>query len=147
MRQLASRARRHVEAARPRQPASREEHLRVLEAFAGAAAEGRLDDLVRVLDPDVVLRADGGGVVHAARKPLHGAGRVARALVALTRRGYAHGRVALVNGVPGVVLEDRQGLVNVIAVTVDGGRITAVDTVRNPEKLRHVPRAPEGGAP
>jgi RNA polymerase sigma-70 factor, ECF subfamily len=140
-RQLASRARRHVAAGRPRFPATADEQREVVTAFTAAAAEGDLDRLVALLDPGVTLRSDGGGRVSAARHPLHGARRVARALIALSRKGAAGGgRAALVavNGAPGLVVEwgpDR----SVLAFTVDGGRITAIDIVRNPDKLGHVP--------
>jgi RNA polymerase sigma-70 factor, ECF subfamily len=142
-RQLASRARRHVEAGRPRFPASRDEQLRVVTAFAVAAAEGDLAGLVAVLDPDVVMRADGGGRVTTARHPLHGADRVARALVAIARKQREGRRGALVevNGTPGLLLE-ADGERSVVAFSVDGGRITAVDIVRNPDKLRGVAPLP-----
>jgi RNA polymerase sigma-70 factor (ECF subfamily) len=141
-RQLASRARRHVETGRPRFPASPGEQARVVTAFASAAAEGDLDALVAVLDPDVTMRSDGGGRVTAARHPLHGADRVARALVAMARKNLTRGpgRAALVsvNGGPGIVYE-LAGERSVMAFTVDGGRIAAIDIVRNPDKLTHVP--------
>jgi RNA polymerase sigma-70 factor (ECF subfamily) len=141
-RQLASRARRHVEAGRPRFPATRDEQARVVTAFAIAAGQGDLDALVAVLDPDVTMRSDGGGRVTAARHPLHGADRVGRALVAMTRknlrRGGGQAALLSVNGGPGLVLEVA-GERSVMAFTVDGGRITAIDIVRNPDKLTHVP--------
>ena len=139
-RQLASRARRHVEAGRPRFPATRDEQERVVTAFAMAAGQGDLDALVAVLDPDVTLRSDGGGRVNAARHPLHGADRVARALLAFARKLQGGGRtMALsVNGDLGLLVESA-GERSVIAFTVDGGRITAIDIVRNPDKLTRVP--------
>ncbi len=70
VRQLASRARRHVKRERPRFTASRDEHERTVRAFAHAVAEGDLDSLVAVLDPDVVWTSDGGGRATAARKPV-----------------------------------------------------------------------------
>ena len=86
VRQLASRARRHVAGERPRFEASADEHERAVRAFAHAVAEGDLDGLVAVLDPDVVWTSDGGGRAITARKPLRGAARVARAWVALRRK-------------------------------------------------------------
>lgn len=138
-RQLASRARRRVAAGRPRQPVTIEQQRRIVEAFIAAAAGQDLEVLTRLLDPDVVLRSDGGGVVQAARRPLAGAARVARAVIALTRGEAEDATVELVhvNGRPGLLL-DAMGIVSVIAFTAEAERITAIDIVRNPEKLGHV---------
>jgi RNA polymerase sigma-70 factor (ECF subfamily) len=138
-RQQASRARRRVREGRPRFPATREQQRAVVEAFARAATEGDADALLALLDPDVVMRADGGGVVNAARKPIEGAERVARTTIALARRGRGDGRIVDVNGMPGVIARGADGIPNVIAFTIDDGRITAIDVVRNPDKLRGLP--------
>lgn len=142
VRQLARRARRRVEEGKPRFPASREEQERIAAAFATAWRAGELGQLVALLDPDAVLRSDGGGNVPSARRPLRGAERIARALVALARSGaragrQARGAIVAVNGAPGLVVDDGLSL-SVVSLTVDRGRIVAVDIVRNPEKLRHV---------
>src|SRR5581483_5542926 len=100
VRQLASRARRHVKSASPRFAASRDEHDRAVRAFAEAVAEGDLEGLVAVLDPDVIWTSDGGGLASAARTPLHGGARVARAWTALSRS--VHEPIAInLNGQPG----------------------------------------------
>jgi RNA polymerase sigma-70 factor (ECF subfamily) len=140
-RQLASRARRHVVEQRPRQSGSPEEQRRAVAAFAVAANGGDLDALLAVLDPDVVMRSDGGGRVRAARKPLVGADRVSRALAAMGRKfaGQAQMRQADVNGQPGLVTVNRvDGQISVLAFTVDAGRITTIHIQRNPDKLGHV---------
>jgi RNA polymerase sigma-70 factor, ECF subfamily len=142
VRQLAVRARRHVEEARPRFPASRDEHERVVGAFVGACQEGDLERLLELLDPEVVFRSDGGGRVPSARFPLQGAERVARALLALERTRRRDGRElrgapATVNGGLGLVYYEGENL-NVLSFTIDAGRIVALDVVRNPDKLRHV---------
>jgi RNA polymerase sigma-70 factor (ECF subfamily) len=142
VRQLASRARRQVAGGAPRFPASKEEGERIAHAFALAWQAGDPAALVELLAPDAVLRSDGGGHVPAARKPLLGAERIARALVALGRSSARAGRqasggFAAVNGAPGLVLDDG-GDMSVVSLTVDAGRIVAVDIVRNPDKLRHV---------
>jgi RNA polymerase sigma-70 factor (ECF subfamily) len=140
-RQLASRARRHISEQRPRYPATHEEQRRVIEAFFAAAREGDMDGLVALLDPDVVMRSDGGGRVAASRKPLVGVDRVSRAVAALTRTGLARAeelRMVDVNGVPGLLAIETSGTKTVASFTVDAGRIVAIDIVRNPEKLRHV---------
>jgi RNA polymerase sigma-70 factor (ECF subfamily) len=141
VRQLASRARAHVDEGRPRFPADRAEQERVVGAFARAAMEGDVEALAAVLDPDVVWRSDGGGKVLAAQRPQRGARHVARAFAALARKGGpARGaRLAMVNGAVGIVLEDGAGILQVMSFTVDGGRITAIDIVRNPDKLSRVP--------
>lgn len=139
VRQLASRARRHVARASPRHPVSAEEHRRLVEAFARAAAEGDLAGMLAVLDPDVIFTADGGGLAAAARKPLRGAARVARVWIAITRRSRA-ARAALVtiNGRAGLLTESESGGPSALAFAVDAGRITRIHVVRNPEKLRRL---------
>jgi RNA polymerase sigma-70 factor (ECF subfamily) len=140
VRQLASRARAHVEAGKPRFPADRDEEERIVAAFVTAWTEGDHEALLGLLDPEAIMRSDGGGRVPSAGKPLLGARRIARALVALARsaerRGEEpRGRVARVNGAAGLVIHDRYST-SVVSLTIDAGRITAVDIVRNPEKLR-----------
>jgi RNA polymerase sigma-70 factor, ECF subfamily len=142
VRQLAARARRHVDAGKPRFPASPEERERIVLAFAAAWQAGDLDHLLALLDPAAVLRADGGGQVPSARKPLLGAQRIAHALVGLQRASAHDGRtaraaIADVNGAPGLIV-DAGGVLSVISLTIDAGRVVAVDIVRNPDKLRHV---------
>jgi RNA polymerase sigma-70 factor (ECF subfamily) len=143
VRQLAARARRHVAAGRPRFPASVEEQERIVMAFALACLQGDMEKLAGLLDPEVVLRSDGGGRVPAARVPLEGAKRVRNALFALERKRERDGRqtrgkIGLVNGAPGLVFHNGEAL-NVMSFTVDAGRIVAIDIVRNPDKLRGVP--------
>jgi RNA polymerase sigma-70 factor, ECF subfamily len=138
VRQLAARARRHVDEARPRHPATPEEHRRVVEAFAVARAEGDLDALLATLGEDVVWRSDGGGHVSAMRYPLRGRDRVAKAALGFARRVPEASAPALVNGWPGLVERDSQGVLTVMSFTVDGGRIVAVESMRNPDKLTHV---------
>jgi RNA polymerase sigma-70 factor (ECF subfamily) len=86
------------------------------------------------------MRTDGGGVVNAARKPIEGATRVANVAIALSRAGgdTTAARLVDVNGLPGFALRDPKGQATVIAFTVDAERITAIDVVRNPAKLRGV---------
>jgi RNA polymerase sigma-70 factor (ECF subfamily) len=142
VRQLAARARAHVESGKPRFPASSEEEDRVAAAFALAWQEGDLEQLLTLLDPDVVLRADGGGRVPTAAKPLRGAGRIAQMLIGLARasaqagRGGG-GRLARVNGATGIVVEEGE-TTSVYSLTLDRGRIVSIDVVRNPEKLRRL---------
>jgi len=140
-RQLASRARHAVEARRPRYPAALDQQREVISAFHAAAEEGDLASLLELLDPDVTFRSDGGGVVSAARKVISGAERVAR-IITRMRGHYGHAfRITpvTVNGAPGLIL-DTGGSPSVIAFTIDHDRITEIDAVRNPEKLRTLER-------
>jgi RNA polymerase sigma-70 factor (TIGR02957 family) len=141
-RQLAVRARRRVEEGRPRFEGS-EEHRRELgERFFDAAERGDLEALESLLARDVVLRGDGGGKVPALARALHGADRVARALVNWGRQGFRRGvsfRRAEVNGQPGAVYLDRDGAVlGAVSIEVAGGEIVAVNSVVNPDKLGHL---------
>lgn len=138
VRQLASRARHHVKHESPRFAASRDEHDRAVRAFAQAIAEGNLEGLVAVLDPDVVWTSDGGGRAFAARKPLRGRARVARAWAALSRKS-THEPVELeLNGRLGLMLASGDGHRAALSFVVSDGRITRVDTIRNPEKLHRL---------
>lgn len=139
VRQLAARARKHVEDGRPRFPPSLAEQRRLVATFAEACGSGDVRQLVALLDPDVVWRADGGGKVSAARPAAGGAQNVARWLLALARRPPRSLRMATVNGAPGLVMRDGDGVLTVIAFTIDAGRITALDVMRNPDKLTTVP--------
>jgi RNA polymerase sigma-70 factor, ECF subfamily len=137
VRQLAARARQHVDEGRPRFPPTYAEQRELVAAFAAACAEGDLERLVTLLDPDVTWRGDGGGKVTSGRGA-QGAERVARALILLTRRPPRRLGTATVNGAPGLVVVDADGVLQVISFTVDGGQITAIDVVRNPDKLSGV---------
>ncbi|HEX3955888.1 MAG TPA: RNA polymerase sigma factor SigJ [Trebonia sp.] len=138
VRQLASRARRHVRShgALP-SSVNAAEHRRVVSAFSSAVTSGDLATLIRVLDPSVVLVSDGGGVVSAARKPILGADRVARFLLGVMAKGGPEDRIAQVdvNGSPGFALYQDGDLVTVVSVTVAGDRVTRLDFVRAPAKL------------
>jgi RNA polymerase sigma-70 factor (ECF subfamily) len=138
VRQLASRARRHVTEQRPRFEASRAEHDRAVRAFARAIAAGDLEGLVAVLDPDVVWTSDGGGRAVALRRPLRGAVRVARAWVGLRRRTEGAISELALNGRLGLLVPGVDGDRAALSFVVSGGRITRIDAVRNPEKLRRL---------
>jgi RNA polymerase sigma-70 factor (ECF subfamily) len=138
VRQLASRARRHVRGERPRFPASDDEHDRAVRAFASAVGEGDLSSLVAVLDPDVVWTSDGGGLATAARKPLRGATRVARGWAALKARFVREPFEIRLNGRLGLVVSSEDGHRAALSFVVADGRITRIDAIRNPEKLRRL---------
>jgi RNA polymerase sigma factor (sigma-70 family) len=132
-RQLASRARRRVRGAAPVPDADLGAQWKVVEAFLAAAHEGNFDALLEVLDPGVVLRADGGGVAELSRL-VRGAEAVASSATMWSRVGLDMRR-ALVNGTPGFVsLRDGQPF-SVGAVTISGGRIVEMDILADPERL------------
>ena len=140
VRQLASRARRHVTRERPRFAASPAEHDRAVRAFAQAVADGDIEGLVAVLDPDVVWTSDGGGRATAARKPLRGGARIARAWAALMPKFVRAPIEVELNGRLGLVLPSADGHRAALSFVVSDGRITRIDAVRNPEKLRRLSR-------
>lgn len=135
-RQLASRARRRVEARRPRFDPDPAEQRRLVTAFLEASASGDLEVLLPLLDPSVVFRADGGGRVRAAPQPVAGAERVARVLLA-SLRWYpeATARSVALNGGLGALVMAGGQVIAAIGVTTAEGRITEIDVVANPDKL------------
>jgi RNA polymerase sigma-70 factor (ECF subfamily) len=114
------------------------EHQHAVDEFFRAAAGGDIAGLLAVLDPGVVLTADGGGQATAARRPVHGAERVARFLIATAATLSAGQRVVplTVNGGPGLALVEPDGSASLIgALTVADGHILRVDLVVAPGKL------------
>ena len=141
VRQIAHRARVHVAARLPRGLVSAAETRRALEAFQRAAETGDLQRLLDMLAPGVVLLGDGGGIKQAVLRPIVGAGKVARVLgAALGRIAAASLQSAQVNGYPALILRLNGEIDTVIAVRIDGGLITGLYAVRNPEKLSHMKR-------
>ncbi|MDH6466430.1 RNA polymerase sigma-70 factor (TIGR02957 family) [Micromonospora sp. A200] len=142
VRQIAHRARAHVAARRPRGVVSAAETRDALEAFRRAAETGDLQSLLDILAPDVVLLGDGGGVKQAVPRPIVGADKVARLLVAgLGRLADTPSlRPAQVNGYPALIFWQAGELDTVVAVRIDDGLITGLYAVRNPEKLSHMGR-------
>ena len=100
-----------------------------------------------MLTPDVVYLSDGGGKAHAAPRPILGQRRVARllAVVHRKRRVYCEVSLATVNGQPGVVFADAGGVIQITAFAAERGRIAALYTVLNPDKLRHWPSVGRDG--
>jgi RNA polymerase sigma-70 factor, ECF subfamily len=141
-RQILARARRHVEAGRPRFETSREQRDEVARRFFAAAAGGDLSGLLELLAPDVVSVGDGGGKAWAAARPIYGRDRVARFILGLYRRGEklrASFELAQVNGQPGAISYDSEGrVVNVFALDIADGKVQAIRSVVNPDKLRHL---------
>jgi RNA polymerase sigma-70 factor, ECF subfamily len=154
-RQLASRARAHVRAARPRGatgPPARSgqidaKHAQLISAFAAATASGDLTALTQMLSSDVRIVTDGGGKVRSALEVIEGAERAARFMVEVTRkrpgawwRDDFTVRFAVINGLPGIIVEAPEGAVQTTAFEIEDGVIRALYVVRNPDKLRHLAR-------
>jgi RNA polymerase sigma-70 factor, ECF subfamily len=135
-RQLASRARRRVRGAEASSEANDAQQRAVIDAFLTASRNGDFDALLEVLDPDVVMRIDAGRV--RAPTELHSAREVARVVLAEGTPRAPYGRRAIVNGAPGVVVVREARVLAVAAFTTAGGRITSLNLVADPEKLRHV---------
>ena len=142
VRQIAHRARAHVAARRPRDVVSPAETRAALEAFQRAVETGDLQNLIDILAPDVVALSDGGGVKQAMPRPVVGADKVANLFALLLDTVGAELSVepAEVNGSLGLFVLIKGELDMVVAVRVEGGRVTGLYTVRNPEKLSGVQR-------
>jgi RNA polymerase sigma-70 factor (ECF subfamily) len=143
VRQLATRARRHVIQRRPRFQTTREQREELAQRFFAAAEQGDLAELETLLAHDVKLTGDGGGKVPAIKRSLRGRSRVARRLVEFIPMVTALPGVALrrvhINGGPGALrLDGQQRLVGVWALDVADHQITAINVVVNPDKLRHL---------
>jgi len=135
-RQLGSRARRHVEERRPRFDPDAEEQRRVVAAFLDASNRGDLDGVLELLDPSVVLRADGGGITGAPRRPVVGVERVGKLLRnGMKRYAGAVSHIIAVNGGTGMLATMDGHVIALFGVSVADGRITEIDAVFNPAKL------------
>jgi len=136
-RQLASRARRRVQERKASPDADVEVQRRVVDAFAAAARDGDLQGLLAVLDPNVVLRSDAGAAHPARSGEIRGAEQVARGARSFSRVGVLRLPV-LVNGAPGLVGVVDGKLFAVMAFTVRGGKITEIDILSDPERIRRL---------
>jgi RNA polymerase sigma-70 factor, ECF subfamily len=150
-RQLFARARKRIEADRPRFEASAEERDDLARRFLAAANEGDIKALLELLAPDAVAVGDGGGKAYASRVPIVGARRVATFLVRLFEQGRRIGarlELVRVNGQPGALAFDAEGLLlNVLALDVVDGKVEAVRSVVNDDKLRHLGPTSSFGRP
>jgi RNA polymerase sigma-70 factor (ECF subfamily) len=141
-RQIAVRARRAVDARRPRFEASRAERDELARRFLAAAQEGDTEALIDLLAADVEFYGDGGGKATAVRHPVHGREKVARLFAAFVRISRRDGLVlapAEVNGQPGARIYDRDGaLISVLSLDIVDGAVQTVRSIVNPEKLAHL---------
>src|SRR5467141_1301519 len=133
-RQLASRARRRVQGQAPTSDADLRKQRRVVDAFLAAVRDGDFEALVAVLDPAIVLRADGGAVKGMSRL-VRGPQAVVAQAATFSKRGLSS-QVVLVNGNIGVVSRFPDGrLLSVIAFTIAGGKIVEMDILADPDRL------------
>jgi RNA polymerase sigma-70 factor (ECF subfamily) len=148
-RQLASRARTRVREARPgsAMPTRAEsgsadtKHAELVSAFITASRSGDVATLTRLLASDAKVVTDGGGKATAALNVIEGASRVAAFLTGVARKGWTDDwtvRFDTINGLPGLIVSGRDGLVQTTAFEIDGEVVKAVYVVRNPDKLRHL---------
>ena len=138
VRQLASRARAHLAEAGQRFEVDPGRHDEVVGAFVVAAAGGDLAMLIGTLDTDVVLTSDGGGVVSAARRPVSGSDRVARFILGIAAKHEGSILPVKVNGATGLAVMNGEAVHSVVSLTVRGDRISRIDMVLAPDKLRRV---------
>ena len=141
-RQLATRARRHVKAERPRFEATAEQRDSLADRFFAAFTDGDLDGLVSMLAVDARTYGDGGGKAPQWSTPIVGAERIARLFLAMSKQLKAHELSVErheVNGHPGAIVRTKDGeLINVFILDIGDGRVQAVRSVINPDKLRHL---------
>jgi RNA polymerase sigma-70 factor (ECF subfamily) len=141
VRQLASRARRHVQAAKPRYSVLATDAEAISRAFFAAASSGDAKALSALLASDVAIHSDGGGKVLAFRNVIRGLDRAIRLFQGL-RRKHAYDprllRTVTIDGLPGYVSIDRGEVLQTTALEIREGRVATIYIVRNPDKLRHL---------
>ncbi len=147
-RQLASRARGNVRRERPRFETAPDRSAKIADAFFAALRSGDAGALRDALAEDAVFHADGGGRVRAARNILYGADHISRFFAGYARKGaLSHPRWTrriVVNGLPGELAVNADGVMQTTALEIRDGRVAAVYVTRNPDKLRHLePLAPQ----
>jgi RNA polymerase sigma-70 factor (ECF subfamily) len=140
VRQIAHRARNHVAARRPRGGTSRAEARSATAAFQKAIETGDLQSLFDLLAPDVVFIGDGGGVASAFPQPVYGLAEVSQLLSGGMQHlaGRAEVETVSINGGPALIIRNDGVIDGVVALRMDGGLITGLYVVRNPEKLSRV---------
>jgi RNA polymerase sigma-70 factor (ECF subfamily) len=138
-RQLAARAREHVKAGKPRYRPSADEEQRLTSAFLSATLSGDESVLRGILAQDVVMHADGGGVASASLNPVFGLEKAVRLVMGIKKKwpnpDGTVARLARINGAPGIVLSHAGVVFQTMGLEIADGRIAAVYTMRNPEKL------------
>ncbi|GLS43787.1 sigma-70 family RNA polymerase sigma factor [Methylobacterium brachythecii] len=150
VRQLASRARKHIQAARPRFPVEREEGARIAKAFFEASSTGDVAALRAMLAESVVVHSDGGGKVHAFSRPIVGFEKVARMFEGVARKSWIQQARKLqdlwIDGLPGYFSIEPGGTFQSVALEIENGLIVGIYFTRNPDKLERLVEAFGGGA-
>ncbi len=141
-RQILRRAKQHLTDERPRFPVSGPQQEQITAQFLEASTKGDLQELLLLLAKDVTFCSDGGGKVIAAIKPIHGAMKVARMLLAIRRKWMLNSvsHLAQINGQPGIIQYLNGNLHSAITLEIVGGCIQTIYSVRNPEKLERIYR-------
>ncbi len=141
-RQLASRARDHVRAARPRFALPKERGLQIAAAFFAASRNGDMQQLRSLLADDVTAYSDGGGKARAATRPIAGIEPIMKVHAGLASIFAAHMsrlvRYGFINGLPGFVTVEQDGVLQTTALQIEDSKIAAIYVTRNPDKLRHL---------
>jgi RNA polymerase sigma-70 factor (ECF subfamily) len=149
VRQLAARARKHVQSARPRFPVEREEGARIAKAFFEASATGDVAALRSMLADSVVVHSDGGGKVLAFPRPIIGIDKVTRMFEGIARKSWIQHAQKLqdlwIDGLPGYFSLEPGGMLQTVALDIQGGLIVGIYFTRNPDKLQRMARS-FGGA-
>ncbi|UWR58565.1 RNA polymerase sigma factor SigJ [Phaeobacter inhibens] len=141
-RQLATRARRKVQALRPDPPSRPDQGGALTEAFFRASKTGDMTTLTRLLSDDVQLISDGGGKATAALNPIYGRDKVLRLLAGLARKGHHTApdqwRLCQLNGLPAILSRGEDGILQATSLEIRDGRIARIYVTRNPDKTRHL---------
>ncbi|UWR87863.1 RNA polymerase sigma factor SigJ [Phaeobacter inhibens] len=141
-RQLATRARRKVQALRPDPPSRPDQGGALTEAFFRASKTGDMTALTRLLSNDVQLISDGGGKATAALNPIYGREKVLRLLAGLARKGHHTApdqwRLCQLNGLPAILSRGEDGILQATSLEIRDGRIARIYVTRNPDKTRHL---------
>lgn len=141
-RQILRRAKQHLADQRPRFPVSQLQQKHITAQFLDASTKSDLQDLLLLLAKDVTFLSDGGGQVVAALKPIHGAAKVARMLLAIRRKWLLNSvsRLAEIHEQPGIIQYVNGNIHSVMTFEIVGGYIQSIYSVRNPEKLKQICR-------
>ena len=139
-RQILRRAKQHLAAERLRFPVSHSQHEQITAQFSEASTSGDLQDLLLLFAKDITFLSDGGGQVVATLKPIHGAGKIARMLLAMRRKWLANAVSHLVeiNGQPGIIQYLDGHIHSAMTLEIVDGRIQSIYSVRNPDKLKQI---------
>jgi len=140
-RQLATRARKHIESGRPRFNAKAEDQARIAAAFLAAAGSGDAQQLAKLLAEDAVFVSDGGGKVRAALHPIFGRDKVMAFFIGINRKlpfpAGTEYRPTTINGMPGFLIVKPNGTVEqTLSFEIQNGAIQRIYVVRNPDKLK-----------